>query len=244
VKVVCTIEARMRSNRLPNKVMLPVAGTPMLARMIERLRRAKRVDEIVVATTADPSCDPIVELAKSVGVRCHRGSEDDVLSRVLEAAQGAGGDLIVETTGDCPLMDPAIIDRIVEEFLRGGCDYCSNVLERTYPRGMDVQVFPTSVLARVAELTQDPADREHVSLYIYQHPETFRLRDVTTTLPAGAADLRLTVDTPEDFELIRQVFERLLPAKPAFTLDDVLALWKEQPALFEINRKVQQKAVR
>jgi spore coat polysaccharide biosynthesis protein SpsF len=242
-RVVCTIQARMTSTRLPGKVLLPALGRPLLDHMIERLRLARRIDDIVIATTEDPSSDPIEALGRELGVGVFRGSEDDVLSRVLGAARAADAELIVETTGDCPLIDPAVVDLVIERFLEGGVDYCSNVLKRTYPRGFDTQVFPAEVLARVERLTEDPADREHVSLYIYEHPERFRLRNVESAHPESA-DLRLTVDTPEDYELIRTVFEALYPQNPAFGLEEILALMDARPELRELNRHIDQKPAR
>jgi spore coat polysaccharide biosynthesis protein SpsF len=242
-RVVCTIQARMTSTRLPGKVLMPAVGRPLLALMIERLQRAERIDGIVIATTEDASSDPIEGLAHDLGVGCFRGSEEDVLSRVLGAARAADADVIVETTGDCPLIDPAVVDRVIEGYQAGGVDYCSNILERTYPRGLDVQVFPTAVLAEVDRLTQDPADREHVSLYIYEHPERYRLRSVVSDHPESA-DLRLTVDLPEDYELIRTIFEELYPADPAFGLDAILELLSARPELADLNRHVEQKKSR
>jgi spore coat polysaccharide biosynthesis protein SpsF len=196
-----------------------------------------------VATTTDPSCVAIADVAARCGVGVQRGSEDDVLDRVLQAARGAGADLIVETTGDCPLIDPGTVSRVIQEFHRHDVDYCANVLERTYPRGMDVQVFPLSVLEEVARLTDDPVDHEHVSLYIYSHPERFRLHNVTSGLSADAANARLTVDTPEDFALITAIFERLYPSKPDFSLADILGLLAAHPELRGMNQDVRQKAV-
>jgi spore coat polysaccharide biosynthesis protein SpsF len=242
-RVVCTIEARMTSSRLPGKVLLPVLGRPLLELMIERLRRATRVDDIVIATTEDPSSDPIEALARGLGVGCFRGSEDDVLGRVLGAARAAGADLIVETTADCPLIDPAVVDRVIEAFQAGGADYCSNLLPRTYPHGFEVQVFPTAVLADVDRRTQDPADREHVSLYIYEVPGRFRLRNVESERPEGAG-LRLTVDTEDDYAVVRAVFEALYAGDPAFGLDAVLDLVAERPELLALNAHVEQKRAR
>lgn len=234
----------MLSTRLPGKVLRPILGRPMLALMIERLRRVQHVAAIVIATTVDPSCDAIEALARELGVGCFRGSEADVLDRVLQAARAAEADLIVETTGDCPLIDPAVIDTVLAAFLAGGTDYAANILPPTWPRGMDVQVFPRAVLERVAQLTHDPADREHVSLYIYEHPETFRLRNVVSGLPADAATLRLTVDTPEDYALVTRIYEALYPDNPCFGMTEILALFAAQPELREINGAVQQKPVR
>ncbi len=243
MRTVCTIEARMTSSRLPGKVLMEAEGTPLLELMVERLRRSACLDAIVVATTEGPSSDPIEALATKLRIGCFRGSEDDVLARVLGAAQAHDADLIVETTGDCPLIDPGVVDEIVERFLDGGVDYCSNTLERTYPRGMDVQAFPTAVLEEVARLTDDPADREHVSLYIYEHPERYRLRSVRSERPE-TGDLRLTVDTPEDLALVRAIFAELYPRDPAFGLDDILALLDARPELRDLNRHVGQKPVR
>jgi len=243
-RIVITIEARMLSTRLPGKVLRTILGRPMLALMIERLKRVKKAAAIMVATTVDPSCDVIEALAHELGVGCFRGSEDDVLDRVLQAARAAQADLIVETTGDCPLLDPAVIDRMIDEFLRGDFDYVANVLRPTWPRGMDVQVFPRAVLERVAQLTNDPADREHVSLYIYEHPEIFRLHNVESGLPAEAADLRLTVDTPEDFALVTRIYEALYASNPHFGMPEILELFERHPEWRDINRTIQQKAVR
>lgn len=234
----------MLSTRLPGKVLRPILGRPMLALMIERLRRVQNVAAIMIATTVDPSCDAIEALAREMGVGCFRGSEADVLDRVLQAARAAEADLIVETTGDCPLIDPAVIDTVLAAFLAGGTDYAANILPPTWPRGMDVQVFPRAVLERVAQLTDDPADREHVSLYIYEHPEIFRLRNVVSGLPADAATLRLTVDTPEDYALVTRIYEALYPDNPCFGMTEILTLFAAQPELREINGAVQQKAVR
>lgn len=243
MKIVATIEARMTSTRLPGKVLKPILGQPMLSLLIERLKRSK-VDAIVVATTDKPSDDAVEALAHQLGVGCFRGSEDDVLDRVLRAAQSVNADLIVEITGDCPLVDPGVVNRIIDSFLATGVDYACNTLNGTYPRGLDVKVFPTAVLAEVESLTQDPADREHVSLYIYEHPERYRLHSVESGLPEHCADWRLTVDTPDDFALIEAIYQRLYPNKPDFTLDDVVALLQAHPELAALNQHIQQKAVR
>ena len=244
MKTAAIIEARMTSSRLPGKVLLPVLGRPLLDHLIERLKRARTLDTIIVATTTKATDDPIEALALDLGCGCFRGSEEDVLERVLCAAQRFGVDVVVEITGDCPLMDPAIIDVLVETFRLNRYDYVSNVLTRTYPRGMDTQVFPTAVLDEVARLTSDPVDHEHVSLYIYNHPERFSLHNVESGLPPRYYDLRLTVDTEEDFQLIRTIFEELYPEIADFSLGDILNLFDRRPELAEINRHVQQKKVR
>ncbi len=211
----------------------------MLALMIERLKRVPNIDKIIVATTSKTVDDEIVELAESVGVDFYRGSEDDVLSRVLEAAQHHGIDLIVETTGDCPLIDPETVDRVIETYHQSNVDYCSNVLVRSYPIGMDTQVFATDILSDVAKRTDDPQDREHVSLYIYNHPELYSLKNVLSPQELTAPEWRLTLDTLDDYTLIKIIFEILYPHKPAFSLTDMFTLLKDRPDLLEINCHVQ-----
>jgi spore coat polysaccharide biosynthesis protein SpsF len=233
----------MTSTRLPGKVMLPVLGRPLLAHMVERLRRARRIDAIVLATTTDAASDPLEALAAELGIGCFRGSEDDVLGRVLGAARSAHADVIVETTADCPLIDPAVVDLVVERFQEGGADYCSNTLERTFPDGLDVQVFPTAVLAEVDRLTADPADREHVSLYIYEHPERYRLRNVSSSRPDTGA-WRITLDEPADYALVTAIFEALYPRDPQFGFEAIVALLDKQPELRALTAGVEAKPPR
>ncbi len=244
MEVTAIIEARMKSTRLPGKNLRPILGRPMLEMLIERLKRSKLLDGIVVATTTDASDDVIEALCGKLGVGCFRGSMEDVLDRVLRAAQSVDADVIVEITGDCPLTDPGIVDQAVEFFLKNKYDYVSNVLQLTYPLGIAVQVFPVKVLEEVSRLTQDPADREHVSLYIYEHPERYALHNMESGLSEKYRDYRLTVDTPEDFALICAIFEALYPNKPAFDLADMLAFLDSNPALLELNRGIQQRSAR
>ena len=243
-RIVCIVEARFASTRLPGKVLLPIVGKPMLALMIERLQRARTIDEIVIATSANPADDAIALLATDMGAHVFRGSEEDVLDRVVKAAQSRNADIIVETTGDCPLIDPGIVDKVVGDFLMGGADFVSNVLPHTTPRGTDVRVFWAKDLAEINVRSQDPADHEHVSLHFWEHPERYRCRNVETDLPEAAAHLRLTVDESADLELVREVYQRLYSSNPAFTLADVLQLLDQQPGLTAINRHTPQKAVR
>lgn len=224
LRICATIEARMTSARLPGKVLMDAAGKPMLAHMIERLRRVARLDDIIVATTTNDTDDPVVALAEQLGVGCFRGSEEDVLGRVLGAARANDVDLIVETTGDCPLIDPAIVTDVIDFYLAANVDYVSNALApRTFPVGMDTQIFATDILADVDRRTNAPGDREHVSLYIYNNPDRYRVAAVTAPAHHHAPDLRLTLDTPEDLRVIRSVFEALYPSNPQFDLSDMLA---------------------
>ena len=242
-RTVATIEARMTSTRLPGKVLMEAAGKPMLELMIERLRRVSSLDGIVVATTINAADGPVAALAERLGVGCWRGSEQDVLKRVLDAALHHKVDVIVETTGDCPLIDPAAVEDCIRAYREAKVDYVSNILDRTYPIGMDTQVFATSVLADVAGRTQDPTDREHVSLYIYRHPELYGLRNVPAPPALKRPDLALTLDTPEDYAMISAVFEALYPSNPAFTLADVLALLERRPEIAAKNADVRRKKI-
>jgi len=243
-RVVCIIEARFASTRLPGKVLMPIFGEPMLARMIERLSRSRTVDSIVVATSTSRADDAVAEVARDAGAECFRGSEDDVLGRVVGAARAYDAQVIAETTGDCPLHDAAILDKVVSDYLLGGADFVGNIHPYTTPRGTDVRVFSADDLAEIERTSSDPADREHVSLYFWEHPEKYRLRNVTTDLPTAAASLRLTVDTQADMNLVCAIYEELYPQNPEFTLADVLSLLERRPELAEINSQVQQKPVR
>jgi spore coat polysaccharide biosynthesis protein SpsF len=246
MRTVAIIQARMTSTRLPGKILSPILGKPMLELLIERLRRASRLDDIWVATTVNAADNPTEELARRLGAGCFRGSELDVLDRVLKAAHTSNADVIVEITGDCPLIDPGVVDQIVETFQNGQFDYVSNVLRRTYPRGLDTQVYSTKVLERVASLTDDPVDHEHVSIYIYSNPDIFKLQGVESGLPdaESVGKLRLTVDTPEDFALIKAIYEELYPSRQDFRLGDVLGLLERRPELRSLNAHIQQKRSR
>jgi spore coat polysaccharide biosynthesis protein SpsF len=244
MKIIATIEARMTSSRLPGKILRPILGKPTLELLIERLSYVKKIDQIVVATTSNSTDDIVEELTRHLGVGCYRGSEDDVLDRVLKAAQHYNADIIVEITGDCPLIDPDVIDHLIDIFIHNSYAYVSNTLKQTYPNGLDAQVFSVKTLEEVSRLTQDPADHEHVSLYIYEHPERYSLFNLESGLPEKNWDLRLTVDTIEDFELIRSIYEELYPKNRVFSLKEILGLLDRKPELVCMNKHIQQKAVR
>ena len=239
--IVATIEARMTSSRLPGKVLMEVADKSFLAHMIERLRRVPSLNGIVIATTKNDADDPIAELAADLDVGCFRGSEKDVLHRVLSAARAHKADLIVETTGDCPLIDPDLVELCIQAYLGTNVDYVSNVLERTYPVGMDTQVFSTDILADVAKRTDHPDDREHVSLYIYRHPEIYSLKNIPGPSELSWPNLRLTLDTPADFENLRFIFATLYPTNPCFDLADVLELVRCNTHLSSLNLDIRDK---
>ena len=241
MKIVAIVQARMGSTRLPGKVMKPLLGEPMLARLLERLARCAKLDDIVVATTDDGSEQPIVELVDALDVHVFCGSEDDVLGRYHGAAQRCGADVVVRITSDCPLIAPEIVDKCVEDFLASGgeVDYASNVFTRTYPRGLDTEVFSVGALETAFNEATTPPDREHVTPFVWRQPQRFRLLDVVAT--EDHSDLRWTVDTPEDFELVNKIYGALYPTNPAFSYRDVLRLLGEHPEWSDLNRHVEQK---
>jgi len=241
-KIVCTIEARMTSSRLPGKVLLPLAGKPALERLVERIQRSNYIDDIVVATTTNMADQPIIELCERMSCSYFKGSEEDVLSRVLGAAKSANGDVIVEITGDCPLIDHRHIARVIELFYSGNYDYAANTIERSFPDGFDVQVFPVHVLEDVNVRTQDPIDRVHVSLYIYRHPERYRLANWKAEVDMLWPDLGITLDEKDDYVLLDRIFKELLPINEDFSAEDIVALLRNRPDLVDINSSVIRKA--
>lgn len=235
MKVVAILQARMGSSRLPGKVLKPILGEPMLARMLERVKNAKRLDAIVVATTIKPQDDAIVRVAESLGVQTFRGSEDDVLDRVYQAARAAGADIILALTGDCVLHDPRVIDEVVEHFVSAADPFAYSGTPENYPEGLDTDIFYRSALAEAATRAQLPSEREHLSVYLKNHPERFHV------LPwrvgeRDDAQMHWSVDSPADFAFVTRIFEELYPANPAFGKDEVLALLAREPELLEINK--------
>ncbi len=225
----------MGSSRLPGKVLKDIAGRPMLAYQMERLRRVKRADRIVVATSDQPADDALERFCQKEKIAYVRGSEDDVLARYYAAIERFPADIVVRITADCPLIDPALVDEAIAAYEP---DYVSNMLEKTYPLGMAVEVFSAQALREAHREAKDPAEREHVTPFIYRHPERYRLKSLT--MAPNLSHHRWTVDTPEDFELVSRLLKTL---KPHFTLQDVLAVLEEHPDWCAINAHVEQKAL-
>jgi spore coat polysaccharide biosynthesis protein SpsF len=256
INVVAIVQARRGSTRLPNKVLLDVAGRPMLAQQIRRLKRCRSLSGILVATTTHEADGDLVELARREGVAFFRGSESDVLARFVGAAREAKADVIVRVTGDCPLIDAAIIDRVVEELTSHAheCDYASNVglvsqpaaspdavtipLERSFPRGLDAEAFFSDTLWRMDRLGTSPAAREHVTYVARsERPDAFLMRTVRDV--ADNSDLRWTVDTEDDLRLIRTLYEELDLSKSAVPYAQILAYVRSNPHLTQMNAHVQ-----
>lgn len=240
----------MNSSRLPGKILMPLRGQPMLARQLQRLKGTANLDEIVVATTVDAADDPVVALARLEGVAWFRGDEHDVLHRYLGAARASRADVVVRMTADCPLIDPAVTDRVVEAVCEPGCDYASNVIRRTYPRGLDVEAFHRDVLERMARLATSSPAREHVTYFVHrEHPELFLLRNVADV--EDHSDLRWTVDTEADLALVRAIYELADlgggeggGAAPGsrLTYRELVGLVRARPDLVAMNAHIVQKA--
>ncbi|SHN07350.1 cytidylyltransferase domain-containing protein [Gracilibacillus kekensis] len=240
MRVVAIIQARMGSSRLPGKVLRKVMEKPLLYYQLIRVSRSTKLDDLVVATSTLPKDDRIVNFCTSHNINYYRGSEQDVLTRYVEAARESGADVIVRLTADCPLMDPRLIDHLVESFIsKQDVDYVSNVISRTYPRGLDIEVFSKSALTKVNEWATTASHREHVTNYFLEHPDKFRLKNVSNQKDISFH--RWTVDTIDDFQLIEHILTELYPNDRYFSVDDVLKILEDHPEWYHINSGVKQK---
>lgn len=227
------LQARMSSNRLPGKALEPLHGEPMLGRQLERVQRARNIDQLVVATSVDASDDPLADYVLRRGVDVFRGELDDVLDRFYHAACTYGAEDIVRLTGDCPLADPTLIDQIIELYRQGGYDIVTNTVAFTYPDGLDAWAFSFDALEQAWREAELPSHREHVTLFMQWNPRRFRVGSVESGRDLSA--LRWTVDEPGDLRFMEAVYGALYDAKPDFSTDDVLALLARQPELADIN---------
>src|SRR5208282_4154028 len=243
MRTVIINQARMSSTRLPGKVLKEVLSRPLLDYQIERLRRSTLTHELVVATTTNPADDALVDYCRTRDVPVFRGSEQDVLARYYLAAVEHRAEAVVRVTADCPIIDPEVVDRVVSRFLgmANGVDYVSNTQVRTYPRGMDTEVFAFDALRRAHREASLDYEREHVTPYLYRHPEVFRIEQVVH--PVDLSAHRWTVDTAEDFELVRRIIEGLYQRNSCFGLADIVAFVVAHPSLMKINAHVVQKVL-
>jgi spore coat polysaccharide biosynthesis protein SpsF len=235
--IAAIIQARMGSTRLPDKVMMDLAGSPVLWHVIDRLKHARRVDYILVATTQDPSDDIIEEKCRNWDIPVYRGPVDDVLARYYEAvcslmATHGPVDAVVRITADCPLIDPQIVDKVIGDMLTGIFDYVSNIDPPTYPDGMDVEVFTLQALESAYRQATLASEREHVTPYIRNNPHFKKFNHTGDT---NLSDIRLTLDTGKDFLVIEHIFQELYRPGEIFYLEDILQLLNSRPALREMN---------
>jgi len=237
-RVNAIIEARMGSSRLPGKTMMEIVGKPSIGLLLERLRFSRKIHDIIMATTINVEDDVIDEFCRRHDVHCYRGSSEDVLGRVYEAAKEYDTDVIVEVTGDCPLLDPWLIDDCIELFLESDYDYLSNFIVQSYPPGIDVQIFSFSTLERMHREARGEKYREHVTLYILKNPQLFKIYNVYAPEDLHYPDWHLELDEYGDYELIKAIYEHLYPQNPAFSTREVIALLKEHQEWLDLNRDV------
>jgi spore coat polysaccharide biosynthesis protein SpsF len=233
MNVQCVLQARVSSTRLPGKVLKPILGEPMLARQIERIQRAGRIDGLTVATSDQPADDAIAKLCASLDVDCHRGSLGDVLDRFYRAAEPHRPRHVMRLTGDCPLTDPTVLDALIDLHVAGGFDYSSNVVRRTYPDGLDAEIFTFALLERAWREARSSREREHVTPFMYETGPDLRRGSLEDDTDRSA--MRWTVDYPEDYDFACRVFEALYPGNPAFGAEDVHRLLAAHPEIAAVN---------
>jgi spore coat polysaccharide biosynthesis protein SpsF (cytidylyltransferase family) len=236
MSVVAIIQARMGSTRLPGKVMAALAGQPLLARVIERAPAIPGVDDVVVATTVEERDEVVVRLAKTLGVDAFAGSPEDVLDRYYRSACQAGAFTVVRITADCPLLDPQASGRALARFLQGDVDYVTNCRPPTYPDGLDTEVFSFTALEQAWQQAQLLSDREHVTPYIWKHPNRFRVANVAHD--EDLSTLRWTVDEPQDLQFVRAVYGHLHHDGRLFGMQEVLQLLRQHPEMSAINQGI------
>ena len=243
MKVVAIIQARMGSTRLAGKVLMNIAGKPMLWHVVSRLNYSKLINKIIIATSANKSDDPIEAFCDRYRVDYLRGSEEDVLDRYYQAARAYQADPIVRITADCPLIDPEVTDKTISGYVNNAEIFngASNTIHRTYPRGLDTEVMSFSALGACWEKANRDYQREHVTAYIYEHPDLFKMYSVENNV--DLSHLRWTVDEGVDMDFVREIYGRLYKENDIFLMNEVLDILEREPTLKEINRHVKQKAV-
>jgi len=232
-KNLCIIQARYNSTRLPGKVLLLLQNKTVLEHILKRVGQAKKIDKVIVATGEKQENDKIADLCKNLEVDCFRGSEDDVLDRYYQAANKYNFSNIVRITGDCPLIDPYIIDKVAELFEKEGLDYATNVIPPTYPDGLDTEIFSFDALKTAWRRAVLKSNREHVTVYLWQNQSLFKQKHLKNNIDLSAK--RWTLDNPEDFEVIENVYNNLYPSNPNFRMGDVLKFFSQHPEIEKIN---------
>lgn len=240
-KVIATIEGRMTSTRLPGKIMMPLSGKPIIARMIERHKRSKLTDEVVVATTTNAADDIVASLCEKMGYPYFRGSEEDCLGRIVEAGEEHKADILVQGFADSPLFDWRDVDRSIKLLASMDADCASNEFTKTFPIGLGVRVYKFSTLKDAEKNDKAPAYREHAGYSIRIHPEQFKHAGWEAEGDMRWPELRLTLDTKEDYAVISAVYDKLYPNNPDFSAEDVVAFLKTRPDIVAINSEIKQK---
>jgi spore coat polysaccharide biosynthesis protein SpsF (cytidylyltransferase family) len=235
--IAAVIQARLGSSRLPGKTLMIIKGETLLGHLIKRIKVSKYVTDIIISTTTNKIDDAIVEFARERNVRVYRGSEEDVLDRFYKTAMEYRLGTIVRVTPDCPMLDPSVMDRVISKYLSGDYDYVSNTIKPTYPDGFDTEIFSFQALERAWREAKLYSEREHVTPYIVKNPKLFRLYNVEKD-GEDLSWMRFTVDTPEDYEFISKIFEKLYDTKDIFYMDDILEILRENPELCSINKGI------
>lgn len=238
-KTAAIIQTRMGSTRLPGKVMLGLSGRPVLWHVVDRVKRCTMLDDIIIATTTKKEDNIIEAFCEKEQISIYRGDAQDVLSRYVEAAEQFKVDIIVRITSDCPLYDPTIMQAMLQQF---DADYMSSRLHSyTFPRGLDTEIVTLDVLKRTQKLATQDYEKEHVTPYIYEHPTAYKLKSFES--PENNSHHRWTLDTKEDYAMIKTVYDALYPTNPAFTTNDVLDYLDHHPEVFELNAHIKQKSM-
>lgn len=230
------LQGRLSSTRLPGKVLKDLHGAPMILRQIERLNRSQLIDKLVVATSTEQSDDALVSVLEEAGVLVHRGELNDVVARFGGIVDELRPDVIVRLTADCPLADPRVIDEVIRTHISSGADYTSNVLEPTFPDGLDVECISSSAFEKLRAGVLSEAEREHVTMGLYSRPDVFRLASVTQS--PDLSSLRWTVDVEDDLDFVRDIYGRLFDSNPMFGQEEVLELLEEMPGLSRTDDQV------
>ncbi len=239
MNILAIIQARMGSTRFPGKILKKINDKLVLDYVIERLRLSKMLNDIILATTISERDNVIEQYAIKKNVTYFRGNEEDVLSRYYYAAKKYGGDIIVRITSDCPLIDPVIVDQVIKKHIELKVDYTSNSTESTYPKGLDVEVFNYPVLEEAFKNATQKYEKEHVTPYILEHPQRFKLLNIEAEGKFRRPDIRITLDTKEDFELISKIISNFKAID--FSTEAIIDYINEYPKLLEINKNVKQK---
>ena len=237
---VVIVQARLGSTRLPSKVLKDLSGKPVLYHVLQRIKKTKLVDNIVIATTDLDSDEPLIEYLRENKIDYYRGSSEDVLSRYYESALQYKADIIIRITSDCPLIDPIVIDEIINIYLENNnYDYVSNTLMRSFPRGLDVELFTFDSLKKSFLKAEQKWEREHVTPYIYTNRDLFNVYNFANK--TDQSFFRWTLDTPEDYQLIKEIYDSLYNEGKIFTTEEVISLFRNRPELIDINKHIEQK---
>lgn len=242
--IVAIIQARMGSTRLPGKILMDIAGKPMLWHIVNRLKYSRLINKIVIATSINKNDDAVEFFCGEHGISFYRGSQEDVLDRYYQAAYLYQADAVVRITADCPLIDPIVVDKVISGYL-GNYEYfngASNVIKRTYPKGLDTEVVSYFTLEKISKIASEPYEREHVTIFIYEHPGLFKLYSLEN--PDDLSDLRWTVDEEIDLRFVREIYKILYQDSKIFYMEDVLRILEKDPQLTQINKHIKRKDIK